>query len=204
MSSAGFRCCVIGWWPGDASWSACCERSVVGTGTTRKVSGSLSGSVSPPTYHAPQVFYGSHDHSIPIAIPIAILRRIIPLLKCSCTIRVIPHTGRDERPLVPRQADACPSRGKFMCGRMNNRSVFYANRCCWRGRPRSRLACFPFHPKRRIFAPPRPPTDYPCCRPLGSVSGFPNSLIRSPRLVPSLKPRHPSPSTISFFSSTQC
>ena len=148
---------VIGWWPGDASWSACCERSVVGTGTTRKVSGSLSGSVSPPTCHAPQVFYGSHDHH---SIPIAILRRIIPLLKCRCTIRVIPHTGRDERPLVPGQADACPSRGKFMCGRMTNRSVFYANRCCGRGRPRSRLACFPFHPKRRIFAPPRPPTDY--------------------------------------------
>jgi len=37
---------------------------------------------------------------------------------------------------------------------MNTRSAFYTKRCCGRGRPRSRLACFPFHPEHRTFANP--------------------------------------------------
>jgi len=46
---------------------------------------------------------------------------------------------------------------RFRCAvwrSMNTRPAFYAQRCCGRGRPRSRLACFPFHPEHRTFANP--------------------------------------------------
>ncbi|OQC19422.1 MAG: hypothetical protein BWX70_03326 [Verrucomicrobia bacterium ADurb.Bin070] len=48
-------------------------------------------------------------------------------------------------------------RARFRCAvwrSMNTRPAFYAQRCCGRGRPRSRLACFPFHPEHRTFANP--------------------------------------------------
>ena len=37
---------------------------------------------------------------------------------------------------------------------MNTRPAFYTKRCCGRGRPRSRLVYFPFHPEPRTFANP--------------------------------------------------
>jgi hypothetical protein len=48
-------------------------------------------------------------------------------------------------------------RARFRCAvwrPMNTRPAFFTKRCCGRGRPRSRLACFPFHPEHRTFANP--------------------------------------------------